>query len=39
MLSLGVRWMGLLPSCLSQRQRWVIAPRFGLTAWYVRQES
>jgi hypothetical protein len=29
---------GLLPGCLPQRQRWVTAPRSGLTAWYVHRE-
>jgi hypothetical protein len=38
-LSLGVYWAGLLPGCLPHRQRWVVAPRFGTIAWYVRWET
>jgi hypothetical protein len=39
MLSLGVRWMGLLPRCLPHYQRRVTVPRPSLTTWYVRQET
>jgi hypothetical protein len=31
-LSLGVCWAGLPHRCLTHRQRWVTAPRSGLTA-------
>jgi hypothetical protein len=30
--------MGWLTGCLPHRQRWVAAPRSGLTTWYVCQE-
>jgi hypothetical protein len=30
---------GLLPGCLPHRQRWVTAPRSGLTTWYIHRET
>jgi hypothetical protein len=35
MLSLDVRWTGFT-GCLPNHQRWVAAPRSGLTTWYAR---
>jgi hypothetical protein len=31
--------VGLLLGCLPHHQRWVVAPRSGLAAWYVRWEK